>query len=129
MTWNDQPDRGEEAQDRSAAALSAAAKTAQQALESAKGTVQHALDSAKGTAQQALDSAKGIASQTHLDDVGAKAAATASNLYRQGRDRLPGNEELSDAAEQLSGAIRKNPLAAVGIAFSAGLLLALLARG
>lgn len=118
MTGNDQSDRGEGAQDRSAAALSGAAKTAQQALESAKGTAQHALDSAKG-----------IASQTHLDDVGAKAAATASNLYRQGRDRLPGNEELSEAAEQLSGAIRKNPLAAVGIAFSAGLLLALLARG
>ena len=118
MTWNDQPDRGEEAQDRGAAALSTASKTAKQALESAK-----------GTAQQALDSAKGIASQTHLDDVGAKAAATASNLYRQGRDHLPRNEDLSEAAEQFSGAIRKNPLAAVGIAFSAGLLLALLARG
>jgi ElaB/YqjD/DUF883 family membrane-anchored ribosome-binding protein len=118
MTWNDQPDRGEEAQDRSAAALSAAAKAAQQALESAK-----------GTAQQALDSAKGIAAQTHLDDVGAKAAAAASDLYQQGRDRLANSEELSQAAEQLSGAIRKNPLAAVGIAFSAGLLLALLARG
>ena len=118
MTWNDQSDGGEGAQDRSAAALSTASKTAKQAL-----------DSAKGTAQQALDSAKGIASQTHLDDVGAKAAATASNLYRQSRDRLPDNEDLSEAAEQLSGTIRKNPLAAVGIAFSAGLLLALLARG
>src|ERR1700741_3192347 len=107
MTWNDQPDRGEEAQDRSAAALSAAAKTAQQALESAKGT----------------------ASQTHLDDAAAKAAAAASDLYQQGRDRLANSEELSQAAEQLSGAIRKKPLAAVGIAFSAGLLLALLARG
>jgi ElaB/YqjD/DUF883 family membrane-anchored ribosome-binding protein len=101
-----------------AAALSAAAKHAQQAL-----------DSAKGTAQQALDSAKGIAAQAHLDDVGAKAAAAASDLYQQGRDRLANSEELSEAAKQLSGAIRKNPLAAVGIAFSAGLLLALLARG
>jgi len=118
MTWNDQPDRGEEAQDRAAAALSAASKTAHQAL-----------DSAKGAAQQALDSAREYASQTHLDDVGAKAAAAASNLYQQGRDRLANTEELSQAAEQLSGAIRKNPLAAVGIAFSAGLLLALLARG
>jgi ElaB/YqjD/DUF883 family membrane-anchored ribosome-binding protein len=118
MTWNDRPDRGEESQDRGAAALSAAAKTAQQALEGAK-----------GTAQQALDSAKGVVSQAHLDEVGARAAAAASSLYREGRDRLPSNEELSEAAEQLSGAIRKNPLAAVGIAFSAGLLLALLARG
>ena len=129
MTWNDQPDRGEEAKDRGAAALSAASKTAQHALDSAKGTAHQALESAKGTAQQALDGAKGIASQTHLDDVGAKAAAAASDLYQQGRDRLASNEELSQAAEQLSGAIRKNPLAAVGIAFSAGLLLALLARG
>jgi ElaB/YqjD/DUF883 family membrane-anchored ribosome-binding protein len=36
---------------------------------------------------------------------------------------------LSQATEQLSAAIRNNPLAAVGIAFSAGLLLALLTRG
>jgi ElaB/YqjD/DUF883 family membrane-anchored ribosome-binding protein len=118
MTWNDRPGSGEEPQDRSGAALSAAAQTAQQALESAK-----------GTAQQALDSAKGIVSQAHLDEVGAKAASAASNLYQQGRDHLPGNEDLAQAAEQLSGAIRKNPLAAIGIAFSAGLLLALLARG
>ena len=118
MSWNDQPDRGEEAKERGAAALSAASKTAQQAL-----------DSAKSTAQQALDTARGYASQTHLDDAAAKAAAAASDLYQQGRDRLANSEELSQAAEQLSGAVRKNPLAALGIAFSAGLLLALLARG
>jgi ElaB/YqjD/DUF883 family membrane-anchored ribosome-binding protein len=129
MTWNDQPDRSEEAKERAAAALSAAGKTAQQALDSAKGTAQQALDSAKGTAQQALDTARGYASQTHLDDAAARAAAAASDLYQQGRDRLANSEELSQAAEQLSGAIRKNPLAAIGIAFSAGLLLALLARG
>ena len=117
MTVNDQPKRGEEAQERGAAALSAAAKTAQQAL-----------DGAKGTAQQALDSAKGIVSQAHLDEVGARAAAAASDLYQQGRDRLASSEELSQATEQLSAAIRKNPLAAVGIAFSAGLVLALLTR-
>ena len=118
MTWNDRPGSGEDAQDRGAAALSAAAQTAQQALESAK-----------GTAQQALDSAKGIVSQAHLDEVGARAAAAASDLYQQGRDRLASSEELSQATEQLSAAIRKNPLAAVGIAFSAGLVLALLTRG
>jgi len=88
-----------------------------------------ALSAAAKTAQQAVESAKGIASQAHLDEVGAKAASVASNLYREGRDRLADNEDLTQAAEQLSGAIRKNPLAAVGIAFSAGLLLALLARG
>jgi ElaB/YqjD/DUF883 family membrane-anchored ribosome-binding protein len=106
MTRNDQPDRGQEAQDRGAAALSNAATTAQPALESAKG----------------------IVSQAHLDEVGARAAAAASDLYQQGRDRLASSEELSQATEQLSAAIRKNPLAAVGIAFSAGLVLALLTR-
>jgi ElaB/YqjD/DUF883 family membrane-anchored ribosome-binding protein len=110
MTKKDHPENGEEAKGHespSAAAVSAAAKRAQHALESAKD----------------------IVAQAHLDDVGAKAAAAASNLYREGRDRLADNEELSQAAEQLSAAIRKNPLAAVGIAFSAGLLLALLTRG
>lgn len=109
MTDRDQPSSSEDAQGQSpgAAALSAAARHAQQAVESAKG----------------------LAAQAHLDEVGAKAAAAASSLYREGRDRLPGNDELSQAAEQLSGAIRKNPLAAVGIAFSAGLLLALVTRG
>jgi len=110
MTKKDHPENGEEPQGHeipSAAALSAAAKRAQEALENARD----------------------IVAQAHLDDVGAKAAAAASNLYREGRDRLAGNEDLSQAAEQLTAAIRKNPLAAVGIAFSAGLLFALLTRG
>jgi ElaB/YqjD/DUF883 family membrane-anchored ribosome-binding protein len=110
MTRKDHPENGEEAQaeqSSSAAALSAAAKRAQQAIENAKD----------------------IVAQAHLDEVGAKAAAAASDLYQQGRDRLAGAEDLSQATEQLSAAIRKNPLAAVGIAFSAGLLLALLTRG
>ncbi len=110
MTKKDQPESGEEAQGHenpSAAAVSAAAKHAQHALENAKD----------------------IVAQAHLDEVGARAAAAAANLYREGRERLAGNEELSQATEQLSAAIRRNPLAAVGIAFSAGLLLALLTRG
>ena len=108
MTDRDQPS-GEDTQGQSpsAAALSAAARHAQQAVESAKG----------------------IVSQANLDEVGTRAAAAASNLYQTGRDRLAGSEELSQATEQLGAAIRKNPLAAVGIAFSAGLLLALLTRG
>jgi ElaB/YqjD/DUF883 family membrane-anchored ribosome-binding protein len=110
MTKKDEPEKDQEAQDitsSSAAALSAAAKQAQQAIQNAKELV----------------------AQARLDEVGAKAAQAASDLYREGRDRLASNEDLSQAAEQLSSAIRKNPLAAVGIAFSAGLLLALLTRG
>ena len=68
-----------------------------------------------------MDSAKGLVAGANLDEVGARAAETASNLYRGGRELLAGNEDLSQAADNLSAAVRKNPLAAVGIAFSAGL--------
>jgi ElaB/YqjD/DUF883 family membrane-anchored ribosome-binding protein len=88
-----------------------------------------ALSAAAKHAQQAMDSAKGLVAGANLDEVGARAAETASNLYRGGRELLAGNEDLSKAADNLSAAVRKNPLAAVGIAFSAGLLLALLTRG
>jgi ElaB/YqjD/DUF883 family membrane-anchored ribosome-binding protein len=88
-----------------------------------------AVSAAAKHAQQAIDSAKGLVAGANLDEVGARAAEAASNLYRGGRELLAGNEELSKAAENVSAAVRKNPLAAVGIAFSAGLLLALLTRG
>ena len=88
-----------------------------------------ALSAATKHAQQALDSAKGLVAGANLDEVSSRAAETASNLYRGGRELLAGNEDLSQAADNLSAAVRKNPLAAVGIAFSAGLLLALLTRG
>jgi ElaB/YqjD/DUF883 family membrane-anchored ribosome-binding protein len=88
-----------------------------------------ALSAASRHAQEALESAKGLVAGANLDEVGARAAETASNLYRGGRELLPSNEDLAQAADNLSAAVRKNPLAAVGIAFSAGLLLALLVRG
>jgi ElaB/YqjD/DUF883 family membrane-anchored ribosome-binding protein len=96
-------------------------KVAQQGSAAMSGVAKHA--------QQAIDSAKGLVAGANLDEVGARAAETASNLYRGGRELLAGNEDLSKAAENVSAAVRKNPLAAVGIAFSAGLLLALLTRG
>ena len=59
------------------------------------------------TAQQALDSAKGLSSRRPtLDEVGAKAAAAASNLYREGRERLAGNEELSQGERTIE---RRHP--------------------
>jgi ElaB/YqjD/DUF883 family membrane-anchored ribosome-binding protein len=88
-----------------------------------------ALSAAAKHAQHAVESAKGLVAGANLDEVGARATATASHLYRGGRELLAGNEDLSQAADNLSAAVRKNPLAAVGIAFSAGLLLALLTRG
>ena len=88
-----------------------------------------AMSSVAKHAQRAMDSAKEFVAGSNLDDVRAQAAETASSLYRGGRDLIAGNEDLSKAADNLSAAVRKNPLAAVGIAFSAGLLLALLTRG
>ncbi|MGB7972868.1 MAG: hypothetical protein WCF81_00670 [Roseiarcus sp.] len=80
-------------------------------------------------AQRAMDSAKDFVAGANLDDVSARAAETASNLYRGGRELIASNDELSKAADNLSAAVRKNPLAAVGVAFSTGFLLALLTRG
>jgi ElaB/YqjD/DUF883 family membrane-anchored ribosome-binding protein len=103
--------------------LSAAAqsKAADQASSAVSAAAKHA--------QRAMDSAKGLVAGANFDELGDRAAQTASNLYREGRELLAGNEDLSKAADSLSAAVRKNPLAAVGIAFSAGLLLALLTRG
>ncbi|HKN30285.1 MAG TPA: hypothetical protein VJY34_21365 [Roseiarcus sp.] len=80
-------------------------------------------------AKHALDGAKGLVAGADLDQMRTKAADAASTLYREGRELLANNEELAKARDQLSESIRKNPLAAVGIAFTAGLLLALLTRG
>ena len=88
-----------------------------------------ALAAAGKRAQHAVEGAKALAAGANLDEVGARAAETASNLYQGGRDLIANNEDLSQAAESLTAAVRKNPLAAVGVAFSAGLLLALLLRG
>jgi ElaB/YqjD/DUF883 family membrane-anchored ribosome-binding protein len=95
----------------------------------AQGLGAGALSAAARQAQRAMDSAKGLVAGGDLDELGAKAAAAASSLYQGGRELLASNEDLSQAAEHLSAAVRKNPLAAIGIAFSAGLLLALLTRG
>ena len=88
-----------------------------------------ALAAAAKHAQQAVEAAKGLVSETNLDDVSAKAAAAAASLYQGGRELISNREELAQATEHLSAAIRKNPLAAVGVAFTAGVLLALLTRG
>jgi ElaB/YqjD/DUF883 family membrane-anchored ribosome-binding protein len=95
----------------------------------APGMAATALSAAAKKAAQALDSAKGAVAGADLDELGSKAVATASTLYRQGRELLSNSEELTKATDELSGAIRKNPLAAVGIAFTAGLIIALLTRG
>jgi ElaB/YqjD/DUF883 family membrane-anchored ribosome-binding protein len=97
--------------------------------EAGKTTPSGTLSAAAKHAQHAMDSAKEFVAGTDLDQLRTKAADTASALYREGRELLANREELAKAKDQLSDSIRKNPLAAVGIAFTAGLLLALLTRG
>jgi hypothetical protein len=63
------------------------------------------------------------------EELAAKAAAAAASLLRQGRTMLAENEELAAATKELSKAVKSNPLGAIAIAFTAGFVLALLARG
>jgi ElaB/YqjD/DUF883 family membrane-anchored ribosome-binding protein len=86
------------------------------------------LSAAARQAQHAMDSAKEVVAGADLDQLRAKAADAASAIYREGRDILM-SDEVAKARDQLAESIRKNPFAAVGIAFTAGLLLALLTRG
>ncbi len=83
---------------------------------------------AAAQAQHAIDSAKEFVANTDVDQLKAKAADAASALYKQGRD-LATSDAVTGATDQLAASIRKNPLAAIGVAFTAGLVLALLTRG
>jgi ElaB/YqjD/DUF883 family membrane-anchored ribosome-binding protein len=84
---------------------------------------------AAGHAQQAMDRAKEVLTGTDFEKLRTKAADAASAAYHEGRELLTSSEERARARDQLSESIRKNPLAAVGVAFTAGVLLALLMRG
>jgi hypothetical protein len=62
-------------------------------------------------------------------ELGAKAVHAAETLYREGREFLAQNEEVTKAAGELREAIKRNPLAAVGAAFALGVVFSLLTRG
>ncbi len=79
--------------------------------------------------QKALNTAKEYLAGTDFDALRAKASDAASDVYRGGRDFLANSEDLAKAKDSLADSVRKNPLAAVGVAFAAGLVLALLTRG
>ena len=86
------------------------------------------LSAAATRAQHATDSAKERVAGAGYDQLWTKAADAAAAIVREGRELLA-SDELARAKDHLSESVRKNPLAAVGIAFTAGLLLALLTRG
>jgi len=80
-------------------------------------------------AHQAFDAARDFVAGTDLGELRNKAADATASLVREGRDLLSNNADLAKARDELRESIRRNPLAAIGIAFTAGLLLALLTRG
>jgi ElaB/YqjD/DUF883 family membrane-anchored ribosome-binding protein len=86
------------------------------------------LNAATSRAKDAIDSAKEYVANTDIDDIKAKAADAAGAVYKRSRE-LAKSDAVTGAADQLATSIRNNPLAAVGVAFTAGLVLALLTRG
>lgn len=80
-------------------------------------------------AQAALGAARDYVASTDVGELRAKAADKAAALYKQGREVIANPPDVGETTENLRGAIRRNPLAAVGVAFTAGLLIALLTRG
>jgi len=80
-------------------------------------------------AEIALENIKRALKEDTLEEMGAKAAAAASTLLREGEALVAESETLTRAKTELSGAVKRNPLAALGLAFGAGLLIALLTRG
>jgi ElaB/YqjD/DUF883 family membrane-anchored ribosome-binding protein len=85
--------------------------------------------SATKRVHDAIGAAKDIVANADLEQLRAKAGDAAGALYRSGRDLVSNPPDLDKATDELRESIRRNPLAAVGIAFTAGLLLALLTRG
>ena len=80
-------------------------------------------------AQAALGAARDYVAGTDVGELRAKAADKAAALYKQGRDVIANPPDVGKTTEDLRDTIRRNPLAAVGVAFTAGLLIALLTRG
>jgi hypothetical protein len=80
-------------------------------------------------AEIALDNIKRSLKEDDLADLGAKVAAAASTLFNEGEALIAQSDALQRAKAEVGGAVRRNPLAALGIAFGAGLLIALLTKG
>jgi ElaB/YqjD/DUF883 family membrane-anchored ribosome-binding protein len=97
--------------------------------ETGRTTPSETFSAAARHAQQAMDRAKEVVVGTDFDQLRTKATNAASSVYREGRELFAHGDELTKAKDQLNESIRKNPMAAIGVAFTAGVLLALLMRG
>ena len=80
-------------------------------------------------AKHAIDYVKESSSAGRIEELGTQAVSAAAVLYREGRLFLATNKEVVQAKAELSEAIRRNPLAAVGVAFTTGIILSLITRG
>ena len=64
-----------------------------------------------------------------LDEIGDEVSRAASALSQEAEELLASHETVKKAREDLTGAVRRNPLASIGVAFGLGLIFALLTRG
>lgn len=94
-------------------------------VEAAEGS----LDAAVERAEAALATLRQALQKGEIGEVGEKVASVATALTEEAEQLIEQNAALSRARKDITGAIRRHPLAAVGAAFGAGLLVALLVRG
>ncbi len=96
---------------------------------SAADSASAALEGAVRRAEEALAALKAALQSGDAGELGEKLSASASALLREGEEFIEHNETLNTARKDVSGAIQRNPIGALALAFGAGLLLALLTRG
>jgi hypothetical protein len=83
----------------------------------------HELDDALAHARSALGRHSAA-----LPEAGGDARRRVAALAQEIERTIAANETLNAARDEVGGAVRRHPLAALGIAFGAGLVLALLMR-
>jgi ElaB/YqjD/DUF883 family membrane-anchored ribosome-binding protein len=80
-------------------------------------------------AEEALANLKRALKKGSLSEISGEVRAAAATVAREAEHLISDSETLQGARNELAGSIQRNPLTAVGVAFGAGLLLALLTRG
>ena len=83
----------------------------------------------KSEPRTAIAAARDLVAGADLDQLRKKATDAAASVYQEGRSFVSNSPHLVKATDDLREFHSQNPLAAIGIAFTAGLLLALLTRG
>jgi hypothetical protein len=92
------------------------------------GSAADAISAAIARAEGSLATLRKSLAEGDLEELGERAATVASTLYREGQEFIARNQNLDEARSQLRGSIRRSPLAAIGVAFVTGILLAMMSR-